>query len=233
MALLLHRNPPPITLLYYFSSCSTSVVQGIISDNSDSPCVKLVGAAGGAAHDWHGDGRQSSKPAVLITRPSAAPSLTRRWDFDCSMSWCSTFTSVDFLALCSSFCNNISIWSRQKVSVADSRYDLLTCLWGKIPPGPQNHIKTWLVGSQLRPIDILFTQAWANISKHRDTSWRSRVSQDEEFTYNNGGERVLHPTATSRNITPLDTCDQYQQRFMFPVAEVIFHRGKLLFFIVR
>lgn len=64
--------------------------------------------------------------------------------------------------------------------------------WGKIPPGPQNHIKSWFVGLQLRPIDILFTQAWANISEHRDTG--SRVSQDEEFTYNNGGETGLYPT---------------------------------------
>lgn len=48
MALLFHDNRPPPPIPHYFSSCS---MQGIIPDNFDSPCLKLVRAAGGAAHD--------------------------------------------------------------------------------------------------------------------------------------------------------------------------------------
>lgn len=124
MALLFHHNP---LIPHYFSFCSISVAQGITPDNFDSPCLKLVRAAGGAAHDWHGDGRRTSKPAVLITRPSAAPRLPHRWNFDCNLSWCSTsgFYLCGISTYCSSLCNNISIWSSQKVTVADSRYDPL------------------------------------------------------------------------------------------------------------
>lgn len=43
------------------------------------------------------------------------------------------------------------------------------------------------------------------------------------------GKEDLYPQKTNKyNLTPLDACDQYQQRFMIPVVEVICHRGKLL-----
>lgn len=148
--LLRHRPPHLITfILALLPWCGA-----LDPDKFDSACLKPVKAAGG---DWHSDGQQTLKPAVLITRPSAAP----RWgDRNMSCFPLRLFTFCCFLP----FSSSISFWSSQKVTVADSRYDLSMRLWGKIPPGPQNHIKRRFVGLQLRPIDILFTQAWANIS---------------------------------------------------------------------
>lgn len=152
--LLRHRQPLPIR----FILALVPWCRAPDPDKFDSACLKPVKAAGG---DWHDDGQQTSKPAVLITRPSAAP----RWvDWNMSCFPLQLFTFCCFLPFSSSFCSSISFWSSQKVTVADSRYDLLMRSWGKIPPGPQNHIKRWLVGLQLRPVDILFAQAWANIS---------------------------------------------------------------------
>lgn len=49
-------------------------------------------------------------------------------------------------------------------------------------------------------------------------------------------EKEFHipPMRQKSNLTPPDACDQYQQRFMIPVVEVIFlYRGKLLFVMVK
>lgn len=217
-----------------FSSCSTPVVQGIIPDNFDSTRLKLARAAG----EQHlSDALMDGEPGKQLCW-SHLPLPLQLPDQTLIAMWAGAplrlSTFVGFLRFCSSVCNNISVWRSPKVSVADSRHDSIDVLVGEISPGPQNHIKSWFVGLQLRPIDILFTQAWANISEHRDTSWRSRVSQDEEFTYNNGGKGFyIPPPSRKHNPTPLDACDQYQQRFMIPVGKVIFHRGKLLFVIVR
>lgn len=163
---------------HYSSSCSTSVVQGVIPDHFDSARLKLGRAAGGAEHDWWTSTWKSSC-ADHICRSHFNSQITL-W------SQCELVLRFGF-----AFCNNISVWSSPKVSVADSRYDSIDVLVGGNTAWPAESFKEPVCCFQLRPNDILFAQAWANISEHRDTSWRSRLSQDEEFTYNKGGGKAF------------------------------------------